>query len=367
MLVKEILEDVYLIRTPEFPFFENTYLVRLGGKKRKINLIIDPSPLEYFNDLVLVIKDIIGKIEDLDIVYVNHQDPDLTSSVPGLLSMNKDAVLITSEDTWRLMKSYGIEKERYQPVEHFPNRRLNLDSGEFLEFVPTPFCHFRGAAALYLPSKKILFSGDLFAGLSTKNTDDIFADKNSWAGIKAFHQIYMPSKPALVNAIDNIGRLSPLPEIIAPQHGDIIKGDLIIDFSKRINDLEVGLEYIQDMEKKKDLYIYAFNEIYQCCKERLGEEFVREKVHSINSNSSFPELVQFENDVAIDFRVPIQSVFELMYLSFIEGLNDKEKDQVKSDIIRIFAKYNLEVPETFYEERSTIFDAFKRITNLFRR
>jgi len=124
--VYEILKDLYLIQTSERPFVSNSYLLILSNNGNKINLLIDPVPLIFFNDLVLTLKDLIGGAENLNIIYVNHQDPDVTSSVPGLMSISSNSILISSEDTWRLVRTYGLNENRFQAIEYFPNKKLIL-------------------------------------------------------------------------------------------------------------------------------------------------------------------------------------------------------------------------------------------------
>jgi glyoxylase-like metal-dependent hydrolase (beta-lactamase superfamily II) len=363
----EILKDLYLIQTSERPFVSNSYLLILSNNGNKINLLIDPVPLIFFNDLVLTLKDLIGGAENLNIIYVNHQDPDVTSSVPGLMSISSNSILISSEDTWRLVRTYGLNENRFQAIEYFPNKKLILRTGHSFQFIPTPFCHFRGAWMIYYSTKRTLFSGDLLGGLITKKDEDIFAKEESWEGIKLFHQIYIPSKEALKLAVDKIGRLDPLPELILPQHGDIIKGDLITNFLKKLNNLEVGLEHILKQEKDETTYLYAFNEILQRQKERFGERFVMEKLENINSSTFFPELIHFENGVALEFRISPISAIGLMYKSFIENINPRDKEILKSDIVEVLTKFNLDIPEEILEEKVSLWDNFKRILKIFQR
>jgi len=220
---------------------------------------------------------------------------------------------------------------------------------------------------VYYPTKRVLFSGDVMGGLITKKEDNIYANKDSWTGIKIFHQIYIPSKEALRLTVDRIGRLDPLPELILPQHGDIIKGDLILEFSKRLNELEVGLDHLLEQERKEDTYLYAFNEIIRIFKEKWGESVVREKIENINSSPYFPELIHFENGVALAFRVSPLSAIEIIYKNFVEDLNPRERENLRAEITGILNKYNLDIPEGIYEERTSVWDNFRRIFRIFQR
>lgn len=346
----EIKKNLYLIRNPHTFFGFNSYLLTIENGDEKTNIVFDPLPLKCFKEYVSIINTLIG-VENIDFIYVNHQDPDLTSSVPGLLNLAPNSMLITSQDTWRLISGYGIDEDRYQPIEFIPNRKLYIGE-DFIQFVPTPFCHFRGATALYYPKLRVLFSGDLFGGASTKKEEGIFANDDSWIGIKLFHEVYMPTKEALRLAIDNIGRLDPLPEMILPQHGDIIKGELIIDIFKKLNELEVGLEYLRKQQQEEPLYIRVFNDMLDYAKKTFGVDFTINALHKLTSQTSnFPEIVKIENGVITEIFIPPSSAFTFLYNTFTEELDDKTKEDIRLKSIEVFTKYNLEIPEELLEEK----------------
>ncbi|MFN3699156.1 MAG: MBL fold metallo-hydrolase [Dictyoglomus sp.] len=367
--VTKIDENITLLQTPDYPFTSNSYIVTLKNKEEKLNILIDPTPQEYFKDLVLSLKDLIGGVENLDLIYVNHQDPDVTSSLAPLMDMNKNLLLIASEDTWRLIRFYGLSRDRFQPIEYFPNRRVILKTDDTLEFIHTPFCHFRGSWMLYIPEKKALFSGDLLGGLSTREVNGIYANEDSWDGIKLFHEIYMPSREALRLAVDKIGRLTPIPELILPQHGDIIRKNLILNFLAKLNDLEVGLDYIKNAEKQHQVYLFAFNEILQNLKNNYANrDKLMQKLKELNSSQFFPELIHFENGVAVEFRIQPESAIELLYDKFIEDASPTEKENLRIDIIKTLRKYNLDIPEGILAEKQrNTENLFTRIFKIFQR
>ena len=367
----QIAEGLYLIKNPNIFFNFNSYLLTCPvDEKTKLNILFDPLPLRCFKDFVKVLDDIIG-VENIDIIYTNHQDPDLTSSVPALLDLSKKALYITSQDTWRLVSGYNIDPDRYQPIELIPNGKLKFgkESDDCLQFVPTPFCHFKGAHAVYYPKLRTLFTGDLLGGASTKKTDGIYADIDSWIGIKLFHEVYMPTKEALKLAIDRIGRLDPLPELILPQHGDIIKGELIIEFLKRLNDIEVGLDYMNKEEREKELYIRVFNDMLDYARNKYGEKVVIEKLNNISTQmSNFPEIIKIENGVISEIYIPATTAFVFIYDAFCQDLPEKDKEDIRLQSIATFKKYNLEVPEELLQKRTSSFvDSFRRIFGLIRR
>ena len=98
--------------------------------------------------------------------------------------------------------------------------------------------------AFYDPEIRTLFSGDLFGGLNQLGRVHLFAEEHDWAGVAQFHQIYMPTREVLRYAVRQIRALRPAVEIIAPQHGHIIAGDLVPLFLERMSELLVGSDLL---------------------------------------------------------------------------------------------------------------------------
>jgi glyoxylase-like metal-dependent hydrolase (beta-lactamase superfamily II) len=217
----------------------NTYLRQFSGARQGINVCIDPGS-QFDAEVVEANLDELTGHAGLDYITVNHQDPDITGNLPGLCARNPAATLMTSADTWRLVQHLLVRPGKL----HFPpplgSRLVSLPGGVSWQPVPTPFCHFRGAMAFYDPEARILFSGDLFGGLNLLGRVHLFAEESDWAGIVQFHQIYMPTREVLRYAVGQIRALSPPVEIIAPQHGHVIAGELVPLFLERMEQLLVG-------------------------------------------------------------------------------------------------------------------------------
>jgi hypothetical protein len=113
--------------------------------------------------------------------------------------------------------------------------------------------------AFYDPESQILFSGDFFGGLNRLGRVQIFAEETDWGGIAQFHQIYMPSREVLRYAVQQIRALTPPVKMIAPQHGFVIRGDLVSVFLDRMEQLLVGHDLLA-MELD-DLYGRQYREL----------------------------------------------------------------------------------------------------------
>jgi hypothetical protein len=81
----------------------------------------------------------------------------------------------------------------------------------------------------------------------------LWAEEADWAGIAQFHQIYMPTRAALANAVRQIRALKPAVEVLAPQHGFAVRGDLVPLFLERLEGLLVGLDLLAAEEDGRHL------------------------------------------------------------------------------------------------------------------
>jgi hypothetical protein len=147
---------------------------------------------------------------------------------------------------------------------------MGLPTAHKLVFVPSPFCHFRGAVMAYDPATRVLFSGDLFGGLSPRDAQGLHADLTDWPGMRTFHQTYMPTNSALRLAVAAIRALSPSVEVIAPQHGRIIRGALVQEFLERIERLPVGLDLIDERQADLDGWNALLDRVLDTARSLLG-------------------------------------------------------------------------------------------------
>lgn len=304
-IVQEIGKEFYLIRSPEKELHRNIYLKKFisSDRKERVNMIFDPgTPLDYEN-LFKILKDLIGGVQNVNLIFISHQDPDITSNLKAFLAANPNALILGSIDTFRLVSMYGISEKNFKGVETFKRDIIKITrTGHMIQFVPAYFCHFRGAMMVYDFESRVLFSGDFLAGVNTKKSDGIYATEESFEGISIFHQIYMPSKKALLLTIDRIGLLNPLPEVIAPQHGDVVKGDLIYDFLTRLTKLDVGLDILSWTEREKDNLIIALNNFLNSLK-GVDSEIYEKLILKLKRVGEFTQIFTFTDDIIEDIKL----------------------------------------------------------------
>jgi glyoxylase-like metal-dependent hydrolase (beta-lactamase superfamily II) len=265
----EIAPDTFWVgkRDPGNIFYANPYLRRFRGtdpktgRPNEFNLLIDPGSSSDFAQVSTKVTSLIGGLDRLSAVFINHQDPDVGSSA-SIISARyaPKAGILCSEDTWRLIVHQNLPRGRFIATEKF-SHGLNVPTGHRLLPVPSPFCHFRGAVMLYDPETRVLFTGDLFGGITDVNAQGLWADESDWNGIRAFHQIYMPVNLALQRVVATIRQLEPGVEIIAPQHGRLIRGPLLQTFLDRMEKLPVGLDIMDEAQDRS--HLQAWNAVME--------------------------------------------------------------------------------------------------------
>ncbi len=318
----------------------NVYLRVFEGNGHKINMLIDPGPTTDVDIISDKIEKVLGPDFKIHFAFINHQDPDVAMNAVYFQRHFPSMQIITTEDTWRLIRFFGLNPQRFIAVEKYKSRRISLKTGHKLVFIPTPYCHFRGACAIYDETEQVLFSGDLFGGLSEK--PDLYAGEDYWNGMKIFHQIYMPANLALHNAVNAIQKVNPNPKMIVPQHGSIIKDALIANFMEKIKNLKVGLDITSNNSLLVESHLNTANEILKNVKYKINETIVNEVFDAFKSDGSFPEIIIFNKDnQIIGFNITLNDAFQMLIDKLIVGRENTEKRQIRHIILDALAKWNL--------------------------
>ncbi|MBF0323013.1 MAG: MBL fold metallo-hydrolase [Magnetococcales bacterium] len=227
-------ENIWWVGTPlrDDDFQCHTYLIENGTH----SILIDPGSMINFNETVRKVEEIIP-FSHVRWVICQHQDPDITASLPSLdrLITRPDAAVLAHWRAIALLKHYDV-KIPFQCVEKL-GWHLDAD-GRHLTFVFTPYLHFPGAFCTFDVRSGILFSSDLFGGF-TEEWQLFAKDESYFHAMRPFHEHYMPSQTIL---FDGLTKLSPLPiRMIAPQHGSIIPEHLVRFMVEHLKELDCGL------------------------------------------------------------------------------------------------------------------------------
>jgi diguanylate cyclase (GGDEF)-like protein len=209
----------------------HVYLIEQGDH----SVLIDPGSALNVDRVIQKIDDVVG-LAAVRWVVCSHADPDILGALPAMYArgLHPEARIVTHWRDAALITHTGTPIPFWHVEEH--DWRLVLDDRE-LDFVFTPYAHFAGAFCTYDRRSRTLFSSDLFGGFSSD--DALHATTESFEGIRAFHEHYMPSSEILGHCLDVIEELDV--ERIAPQHGVVLDRELAKEVLEQLREIDCGL------------------------------------------------------------------------------------------------------------------------------
>lgn len=218
----------------------NQHLIIHNGKA----MLLDPGGHKaYQSVLAQTLSEV--KSNDLDYLFLSHQDPDIVAAVNGWL-MTTNAVAYCPKVWVRFVPHFGLDRlveDRLKPI---PDEGMKLNLGGLdLIIMPAHFLHSIGNFQVYDPVSKILYSGDLGASLGADYVviDDFDSHVQYMEG---FHKRYMTCNTAMRLWGRMVRQLDI--DIIAPQHGAIFKGkEMVNRFIEWCEQLECGVDLIADV------------------------------------------------------------------------------------------------------------------------
>ncbi|WP_456436357.1 oxygen-binding di-iron domain-containing protein [Thermovibrio ammonificans] len=298
----EIAEDIFWVGyvVPNDPFQCHVYLIRNGDE----SILIDPGSMITFPVVLEKIFQV-TPLRNIKYIIFHHQDPDIVgcyATLEQLFPRDRLRFVVTHWRTKTLLKHYMWKSPFYLVDKH--DWKLKAGDRE-LEFVFTPYAHFPGAFCTFDKKTKTLFSSDLFGAISDKFFLFATDDEEYYQGVELFHKHYMPSRAILNYALDKVE--SKNPELIAPQHGSIIKKEMIKPIISRLRTLECGL-YVLDSEESD---IFTLNRL---------DELLKQLFRSVISSSDF-ELISQEIFKSIKKEIP--SLKEMVITGGIKERGDK--------------------------------------------
>ena len=323
----------------------NTYVRSFEKGSSPVHVCVDPGSQFDYPVIEGNITQLLGDIGELHSFSLNHQDPDVIGNAGFLCDANPNISVMVTEDVWRLAQHMLFKPARV----HFANAARSemtiIGDRHRWQLVPTPFCHFRGAMAFYDPELRTLFTGDLFGGLNQLGRVHLEADEEDWLGIAQFHQIYMPTREALRYAIRQIKALNPAVEVIAPQHGHTITGDLVQVFMERMYDLLVGHDLLAlELDGSfLDKYRQVIVNLVETAAETMGREEVVARITRADTNDGLEQLVRYEGDDIVVTREGYAAVVKVISrLSHREPL--ATANALRSSVLRSCSELEVPIP-----------------------
>ena len=191
----------------------NSYLI----VDEKVTLI-DTVRKGFEKELIENIKKIVD-VSKLDIIVINHIEPDHSGAFPEILKLCPNAKIYGTEKARQgLLKYYGLSGN-WTAVKS--GQSLNIGR-RTLDFIDMPMIHWPDSMFTYSAYDKILFSNDGFG--QHYATNKVFDDEVDFAALideaqKYYANILWPFNTLIAAKLSAISKLNLEIEFIAPSHG----------------------------------------------------------------------------------------------------------------------------------------------------
>lgn len=248
----------------------NSYLV----KGEKSMALIDGTKHGFEKEYLKKLEKQIGSWDKLDVLVVNHTEPDHSYAFVEILKKAPNATVYASKPAIRFLSA--IVNQSFKSVEVDEDMRLDL-GGKTLRFFKTPFLHWPDTIFTYLEEDGLLFSCDAF-GAHYCNPG-MFDDSCEWdiefQAHYYFDMIVRPFKEKVLQAIDKVVAAGIELKMICPSHGPILR-------KNPMHYVERYAEWSQPLVAKSErsiliLYTSAHGNT-KTMAEQIGAEFSGEKV-----------------------------------------------------------------------------------------
>ncbi len=190
----------------------NAYVV-VGDKKTALIDTVNPG---FEGDLKAKL-DVLGGMDKLDYLIMNHAEPDHAGTIPFVLEENKKLKLVLTEKGAKLAKVlYHVPDDRMMIVKQDDQIELG---GKTLRFIEAPFLHWPETMFTYLVEDKVLFPCDFFGahsagGVFAEDVQDLLTLAKKYYG-----EIMMPFTKSAKQGMAKLEGLEI--SMIAPSHGPI--------------------------------------------------------------------------------------------------------------------------------------------------
>ena len=229
----------------------NSYLIK-GSEKTALIDTVDPAKEKE-------LLDNLQKLDaNVDYIVAQHAEQDHSGSIPKILDIFPNAMVLTNPKCKELLKDLLlIPEEKFITVEDGETFSLG---NKTLKFIYTPWVHWPETMITYLEEDNILFTCDFFGSHLAES--DVFVNDEALtyrAAKRYYAEIMMPFRMFIQK---NMEKIKDIPiEIIAPSHGPVYnKPELIFEAYKDwISDNtknEVILPYVSMHGSTKEIVDY---------------------------------------------------------------------------------------------------------------
>jgi flavorubredoxin len=221
----------------------NSYLIR--GEK---NVLIDLTQdiMDFPRAITEQIEGASLSVEDIDILVINHMEPDHSGWLHKFCEKNTKCVIYCTQKAIPLLEAFGrIPADRAIAI----TDGMILEVGDYeLQFFDTPNIHWPETMMTYEKKRGILFSCDAFGSYGKQADDTVFDDQLSQEkhaffeseALRYYANIVSTFSPFVLKGLVKLGGLDI--RVICPSHGIVWRANpnVIIGHYKRYAEYSKG-------------------------------------------------------------------------------------------------------------------------------
>lgn len=216
------LRDFHGYETPRGTTY-NAYLVR----GQNMTALVDTVKTPFVEEMLSRVSDIMDPA-DVDLIVVNHIEPDHNSGLRAVMAAMPNARVVASAGGVRGISEYhdGLVVD---PVG--ADDVIDL-GGKTLRFMPMPMVHWPDSMFTYVAESKTLLPNDAFGqhmASAERFADEIGMDLALHELAEYYANILMPVGKQVARSVEKVLEAGWELEVVAPSHGIIWRGDAIAD------------------------------------------------------------------------------------------------------------------------------------------
>lgn len=212
------LRDFHGYETPRGTTY-NAYIVRGADKVALIDTVKAPFVDELLSRVAQVVDP-----ASVDVIVVNHVEPDHNGGLPEVMAAMPNARVVASGSGVKGVAEYhdGLTVEAVGADDV-----IDL-GGKTLRFLPMPMVHWPDSMFAYCPESACLMPNDAFGqhmASAERFADEVGVDLCLEELGIYYANILMPLGPQVAKAVEKIGAAGWTPSVVAPSHGVIWRGE----------------------------------------------------------------------------------------------------------------------------------------------
>lgn len=209
-----------IVMSTDYGTTYNSYLLK--GKEK--TALIEASHLSFFDYFLDNVKEV-SKVEEIDYIIMNHNEPDHSGSVAKLLEINPNITVISSQAGCVFLKNI-TNNPNLKTMAVKDGDTLDL-GGRVLTFRSAPFLHWPDSIFTWVEDMGLVFTCDFlgshYCEPQIMDSKIRYPEQYERAMKEYYDAIFGPFKPYVLDGLKILKELDPA--IVCTSHGPVLTKD----------------------------------------------------------------------------------------------------------------------------------------------